>query len=116
MKRLFVYITGGGILPAMFLLAPVSYLFAGEQVTIEGIVYGANWDDEGNTTAVVIVAEGVEYIVADSGQGRKLLTLEGKTIKATGTVEENEVGDKVITITSYQVIEESFEEVIIEQE
>jgi len=104
----------------LLLLTPVSYLFAGEQVTIEGIVYAANWDDEGNATAVVIVAEGVEYIVADVGQGRKLLALVGETIKATGTVEVDEEGEKTITVTSYKVIavesEAKEETIIIEEE
>ena len=53
----------------------------------------------------IVVADGKEYVIAGEDMREELLGKIDKTVKATGTVEERE-GKMMITVTSYEVIEE----------
>jgi hypothetical protein len=68
---------------------------AGE-VTITGTL-----NDQGN----IVADDGKEYVVASEDMRKELMEKVDKKVKATGTVEERE-GKMVITVTSYEVIEE----------
>jgi hypothetical protein len=69
-----------------------------DEVTIIGMVndyYGIETDD------------GEEYEIGDSEQGDELMRHVGARVEVTGMVEEDEYGVKVITVTSFVLIEEA---------
>lgn len=91
-----------------------------EKVTIRGTVEAYEMDEDGTVVTVVISVEialedttGEEereiayekYLVAYDEKGRQLLDLVGRTVEATGTVKEDEEGNKTIFIKSYRVPE-----------
>lgn len=53
----------------------------------------------------IVAADGKEYVIAGEHMREELMGKVDKTVKATGTVEERE-GKMLITVTSYEVIEE----------
>jgi len=67
---------------------------AADEVTITGTV-----TEEG-----IMTDEGELYGLADNDQGQELMELADKKVEVKGTVEESE-GKKVITVTSYEVLE-----------
>jgi hypothetical protein len=67
---------------------------AGETMTITGTV---------NEDYQIVSDNGQIYEVADTEKGVEVVDLVGKKVKVTGTVEEED-GEKVITIISYEVI------------
>ena len=69
---------------------------AGSTITITGTV---------NDDYQIVADDGTVYSVKESKKGDEVVELIGKKIKATGMVEESE-GEKTITITSYEIIEE----------
>ena len=80
---------------ALLLVAMVSAtaLLAAE-VTIMGTI-----SQEG-----IVADDGQVYAVAENDKGDELMELVDMRVRATGTVEERE-GKKVITVTSFEVIE-----------
>jgi len=68
--------------------------FSSETVTIAGTV---------NEDYQIVADNGQIYQVADTEKGDEVIDLVGKKVKVTGTVEESD-GEKVITVTSYEVI------------
>jgi hypothetical protein len=87
------------IVCAMFFVAfSFGPALSADEVTILGTVndfYGIETDD------------GEVFEIGDSEQGDELLEYVGARVEVTGTVEEDEDGIKVITITSFIVIEEA---------
>jgi len=69
---------------------------SGKTMTITGTV---------NEKYQIVADDGQVYEVADTEKGDEAVNLVFKKLKVTGTVEESH-GEKVITITSYAVIEE----------
>ena len=69
-----------------------------DEVTIVGTV---------NDYYQIETDEGEVYDIGDSEQGDELIGHTGAIVKATGTVEEDEDGMKVITVTSFVVIQEA---------
>lgn len=65
---------------------------SGKTMTITGTV---------NENYQIVADDGQTYEVADTEKGDEVVDLVGKKVKVTGTVEES-----LITITSYEVIEE----------
>ncbi len=77
-----------------------------QTVTVTGVVYADDWDDNDNVTAVVIETEdGEEYGISTDGKGKELLKLEDKRVELTGTVSEHGEGEKTITVTTYRILE-----------
>jgi hypothetical protein len=70
--------------------------FSGETKVITGTV---------NDDYQIVTDEGTAYTVAEGEIGDEVVELVGQKVKVTGTVEESE-GEKMITVTSYVVIEE----------
>jgi len=76
------------------------------EMSITGMVFADDWDDEDNVTAVVIeTAEGEFYNVSEDAKGKELYKLVDKNVKVTGTVIEDIDGEKVITVMAYEVME-----------
>jgi len=69
---------------------------SGETMIITGIV---------NEDYQIVSDDGQIYDVADTEEGAEVVDLVGKKVKVMGTVDESDE-KKVITITSYEVIEE----------
>ena len=72
------------------------FSFASETVTIVGTV---------NLTGQIDAGEDTVYDIADTDKGYELMLELGKKVAVNGTVQEDE-GQKVITVESYQILEE----------
>ncbi len=80
---------------AMLIVAFITGVaISGQSITIVGTV---------NEDYQIVADNGQIYEVADTEKGVEVVDLVGKKVKVTGTVEESD-GEKVITITSYEVI------------
>jgi hypothetical protein len=90
-----------------------------EKVTIQGTLEADDVDEDGTVVTVVISVEIASkatteekheiiherYLIAYDKKGRQLLDLVGRTVEATGTVKENEEGNKTIFIKGYRVLQ-----------
>ncbi|MBN1831746.1 MAG: hypothetical protein JW896_06495 [Deltaproteobacteria bacterium] len=72
-----------------------------DEVTISGTV---------NDNYEIETDDGEIYEIGDSEQGDELVGYVGSRVEVTGTIEEDEDGVKVITITSFVLLEEASEE------
>ncbi|MEW5801944.1 MAG: hypothetical protein AB1847_07535 [bacterium] len=80
---------------------------AGQQVTITGIVTAADWDEDDDIVAVTIsTADEEEYLVDDNPKGEELLELVYRNVKATGVVEDDGEGGKLISVRSYEILDD----------
>ena len=104
MKRNLSLLLLCGVLLMVFLPATPA-LAQGKEEAIIGTVTVANKDAGGKVTAVKIVADEGEYLVADNDKGKELLALVDKDVDVSGTIKSNG-GNKTITVTSFEVIEE----------
>lgn len=83
----------------------------GEQkVKVRGEVQSVPWDDQDNRTGLIIVPvqdmeNDEELIVADTREGRELITHVGEQVEVDGTVRKNEYGGKMIYVHSYTRLE-----------
>jgi Neuraminidase (sialidase) len=95
MERRKINVVAGLIVMAILLLLPLAA--AAGSTTIEGEV---------NDSYQIVASDGQVYEVTDTTEGNDLVENHmGEKVKVTGTVEQD--GDtKVITITTFQVIEE----------
>ena len=80
-----------------------------KMVTIEGIVDAVEWDDAGNITMVsIIVDRDEEYLVVNNKEGWELLEREGDAVRATGTLEEGEFGETMISLSSFKILDDDY--------
>lgn len=95
MGRSKIYTVLGLIAAALLLILPLTA--AAESTTLEGEV---------NDSYQIVASDGQVYEVTDTTRGNDLVENHiGEKVKVTGTIEQE--GDvKVITITSFQVIQE----------
>ena len=80
--------------------------FATDEVTITGRVYAVAWDDNDNVTAAVINTGSEEYDVVNNATGKELFKLDFKVVKATGVLGEDSEGNKIFTVTKYEIMPE----------
>lgn len=77
-------------------------------VTITGSVEKAAIDEKGAVIAVEIwVAQGDTYdyyLVNDTPEGNNIIGLVGNKITATGILEEDEDGNKILSVKTYSLI------------
>ncbi len=101
-----------GLTLALALLTLIPFLPAAAQaqekeITITGSVEKAAVDENDKVIAVEIWAEGPNgteyYLVNDDAKGAELLGLAGKRVRATGAVEEDEDGNKIIMVKEFTV-------------
>lgn len=77
----------------------------GKISTVSGLINAIDWDEDGNVTGVAIrTAEEEEYLVMGDDIGKELLEIENEEVKAKGVVTEDQDGNRVITISDYEVI------------
>ncbi|MDI6688044.1 MAG: hypothetical protein QME06_07480 [Desulfobacterales bacterium] len=80
-----------------FLIIPMFFStnVLSEEVTITGKV---------NDNYQIVTEDGQLYEVADTDKGNEVvLQYVGNFVKVVGTIKESDVGEKIITVTSYEV-------------
>ena len=78
--------------------------------TISGTVVPEDWDDSDNVTRVAIkTPDYQEYMVEHNEVGRQLLSLLDSKLRVKGTVRERLDGDMIISVKSFERIEEEEE-------
>ncbi|MCG2774690.1 MAG: porin [Desulfobacterales bacterium] len=92
-NKKYLFIGFLAMLMIAFLSGPA---ISADSVTILGIV---------NASYQIVTDNDQVYEIAESEKGDELIELVDKKVKVKGTVEEDD-GTKVITVTSYEVIEE----------
>ena len=92
-NKKYLFIGFLAMLVIAFLSGPA---ISADSVTILGIV---------NASYQIVTDNDQVYEIAESEKGDELIELVDKKVKVKGTVEEDD-GTKVITVTSYEVIEE----------
>jgi hypothetical protein len=94
MKRknlFFVFSVIAFLMVSMFISTNV----LGEEITIKGEV---------NDKFQIVTEAGQIYEVADTDKGNEVVLQNiGKIVKIIGTIEENDEGNKIITVISYEV-------------
>jgi hypothetical protein len=86
---------------------------AAGKITILGRIV-VEYDEEGNTTAISLsVSEnsGDEeeistYLIDKTGKGAELFDYEYEIVKLTGSVKKDKEGNKIITVSQYEIIQE----------
>ena len=74
--------------------------------TIEGIITPSEWDDDYNVTKVKVSLSGEkEYLLDIQSQGRELLNKTGRQLKATGRIQCDDDGNKIMTLDDYEIID-----------
>ena len=76
-----------------------------EEESVIGTVTAATTDSAGKVTAVKIVSDDGEYLVANNDKRKELLKFVDKDVHAAGTVKESG-GKKTITVTEFEASEE----------
>ena len=91
MQKIFLGIL---ILVLTVLLSGISV--AGSEVSISGVI---------NEDGQLVDDAGMTYDIAENDEGNEVMEMVGRTVSVKGSVMEAE-GTKIITITSFQIIEE----------
>ena len=81
-------------------------VFTADDVTITGTVEAMAIDDNDNITAVTIETNDGPYDVINNATGKKLLKLVGKDVKVTGILGEDSMGNRTITVRTYEILTE----------
>jgi hypothetical protein len=77
---------------------------AKETITVRGLIIPAEWDSEGNTTAVVVSAPGErDYLVDKAARGMELLEFIRKEAEVSGMV-RNEDTRTIIIVDNYRLM------------
>jgi hypothetical protein len=78
-----------------------------KKMTLMGIITAVEWDEDDNVVAIAIsTPEEKEYRIEDNPLGAELLELIYESVKVTGTVIENEFGNKSIWVDSYTLVDD----------
>lgn len=75
-------------------------------ITARGIVIPADWDDDGNVTAVLISTHREDEYLVDSGSGKggELLEAIRQEVEVSGMLRESARGRKAITVEAYRIV------------
>ena len=86
------------------LLLLVVPAWGGETVSLAGMIFAVDWDEEGRITAVsVVTEEGREYTVVPDKVGRELYRWEGETAEITGIVGADTERRKTLQVNRYSI-------------
>ncbi len=78
-----------------------------KKATLMGIITAVQWDEDDNVTSISLsTPEEEEYIIKDNSIGEELLCYVYQQVKVAGLIEEDEYGEKMINVESYEVFEE----------
>jgi len=79
-------------------------------VTILGKVVAVDWDEDDKAVEAAIDSDDERYPLADNDKRKELLDLLGEEVKATGTVSEDEDGNKTMEVSRFEVVKEEEKE------
>jgi len=103
-----LFLTVFAMYPARAIAEEENPAFPSKRMTVTGALEKAAIDERGKVIAVEIWAEAGEstdyYLVNDDAKGNELLAFAGKRITATGIVEEDEDGNKIISVQAYTLL------------
>ena len=86
------------------LLMLVVPAWGGGNVSLAGMVFAVDWDEEGRITAVSVVTEkGEEYNVIPDAVGKELFLWEGETAELTGVAGADTEGRKTLQVVRYRI-------------
>jgi len=78
-----------------------------KKMTLMGIITAVEWDEDDNVVAIALsTPEEEEYRIEDNPVGAELLDLIYESVKVTGSINENEFGNKSIRVDSYKLVDE----------
>jgi len=102
-RRVKIY-AGRVLLLGIALLALVVPAWGGETISLSGMVFVLDWDEENRVTAVsVVTEEGREYRILPDEAGRELFRREGDTVDIEGVAGADAAGRKTLTVIRYRV-------------
>lgn len=104
MNRIFVS-TGPVLMLVLVLCSTLT--IAAEKVTLTGRVQIHAINEDDTVTAISIETDDEAYLVIDNATGRRLYKTPGADIKVTGIVDTNAEGQKTLSITSYEIVDET---------
>ena len=77
-----------------------------QRYKIKGIITPSEWDDDYNVIKVKVSLSGEkEYILDTNNWGKELLNKTGRQLKATGRLQYDGDGNKVMTLDDYEIID-----------
>ncbi len=78
-----------------------------QRISVTGIITASEWDEDDNVVGVTLsTPDEEEYLIDSNGKGEELLDFVSQNVKVVGIIEENDYGDKIITVKSYEVFED----------
>ncbi|MFC1812296.1 hypothetical protein ACFL03_06345 [Thermodesulfobacteriota bacterium] len=98
MKKIFPRFSAGLVI---LLALSLVLLFAGTAISMEVTVSG-----EINDEYQLIARDGTIYEIADTEAGNELVTHIGSVVEVVGTLQEDEEGVKIISVSSFKILEE----------
>jgi len=106
MKRIKGLLISGLCALVLLSVACATNVFAADEVTVTGTVYATAWDDNDNVTAAVIAGLDEELVIVANAAGKELFKLNYRDVKATGVIGQDGEGNKTLTVSSYEVMQE----------
>ena len=81
-----------------------------KEENIRGYVLPTEWDNDDKVIGASIQTETDDFEVDQNGTGKELLNFLDKEVEVTGMVRQNRHGTKIITVSDYEVLDESDDE------
>jgi hypothetical protein len=82
----------------------IGQAYSENEITAKGSVYGSEWNDKGEATAVsVVTTEGDELFVVHTPLGDELLKLVEQNVRVTGLVNVDQNGRKNLMLHKYEI-------------
>jgi hypothetical protein len=76
-----------------------------EKLTVRGLVVPSDWDEQDEVCAVTICSDNEErYEVVDRKSVRSLMKHMDEEVEAVGTMGEDEYGDEIFLVSSFEVV------------
>lgn len=98
MKKIFPKLSTGLV---VLLAVSMVIAFAGTAISMEVTVTG-----EINDEYQLIAKDGTIYEIADTAAGNELVTYIGSVAEVVGTVQEDEEGVKILSVSSFKILAE----------
>lgn len=81
-----------------------------QKITISGLITPCEWDEDDNVVGITLsTTDEEEYRIQNDQVGEELLEYVSRDVMVTGFVDEDEYGDKTLTVKEYEVIDEEEE-------
>lgn len=78
-----------------------------QRISVTGIITASEWDEDDNVVGVTLsTPDEEEYLIDNNGKGEELLDFVSQNVKVVGIIDDNDYGNKIITVKSYEVFED----------